>query len=345
MMDHEVQAAQELLAPWRYDVVDPTSGSDISAIRARLLPALRQTIRQSAERRTKNARARVVGAVVLGMTAAAGVALIVGVGRPKVEPIVEAQAPLEVHVTSGQVVHRTAAGDESLQPGRSKRIDPNGVIATIDDAQARLAAGGVEIGLGGRTEVGLEELGSRIVERVRLHEGSVRCVVPPLGASRQFSVVTPDATVVVHGTVFGVEVDPDPHAAPRTCVTVEDGVVTVRHRTGIVRLAAGGSWGCGDPTPTGEALEEGPPVPVTSVARTRGTGIGKVVPGSRRGSRAASQIEDLDAQNRLFRGALAAERRGEVSMAKAALRELLTRHPNSPLAAEARAMLERLEKR
>ena len=98
-----------------------------------------------------------------------------------------------------------------------------------------------------QTEVGVAQSDVGL-ESLRVARGTVRCVVPKLGSERQFSVVTPDATVVVHGTVFTVRFNEE---AKRTCVGVEEGVVSVRHASGKTWLEAGESWGC-EPTPPPE---------------------------------------------------------------------------------------------
>src|SRR5690606_17235396 len=58
----------------------------------------------------------------------------------------------------------------------------------------------------------------------------------------QFSIATPDAQVVVHGTVFSVHVGAPAH--PQTCVRVSEGLVEVRHGAGRVYVEAGQTWGC-----------------------------------------------------------------------------------------------------
>jgi len=357
MMDQqEARRAQDLLAPFRVDPGEPATESETAALRARLVPALRGALRRAVARRVAARRWRMAGLGVTGMAAAAAVTVFVATRGPRAESSATAGSTLEVFVEGGRVVHRSANGVVSMEAGRPLRIVPDGVLATHDDAHARLAAGGVELGLAERTEIGLEELGEGAMERVRLHGGSLRCVVPPLGAQGRFSVVTPDATVVVHGTVFSVEVSPDLRAVPRTCVVVEDGVVSVRHRSGIARLTAGESWGCLDrdeavldlpaerAEPTGSALGNdlgaAAPAPAPPASGPSAPALAAAPRVTRPGPMA-----DLAEQNRLFQGALAAERRGDRAAAAAALEELLRAHPSSPLAPEARTMLARIQSR
>lgn len=335
MMDHEARVAVELLAPLRWVPEEAEEEVATAALRARVLPAMRTALRRSILRRRGQGRRRVLVAALGGVAAAAAVAFAIGLRPPASVTGGAGDEAVEVFVEAGRVVHRSADGDREVDAGRAVQIAANGVLATFDGGSARLDAGRVEIGLGSSTEVGLEELGPRMTERVRLHRGAVRCVVPSLGPGQGFSVVTPDATVVVHGTVFGVEVSPDLQATPRTCVSVEDGVVTVRHRGGIARLEAGERWGCVDEAPMRE------PAPAVASAASP-TVEPSLAERARRRAALRVEAEALEEQNRLFRGALAAERRGEFAMAEAALQELLRRHPTSPLAGEARAMRTRL---
>jgi ferric-dicitrate binding protein FerR (iron transport regulator) len=131
-------------------------------------------------------------------------------------------------------------------------------------------------------------------------------------------VVTPDATVVVHGTVFSVSFDRD---TKKSCVAVEEGVVSVRHASGKTWLEAGDSWGCEQPTPT--SMNRSTPATRPSA------------PSPRAGT--------LAAENALFESAIAADRRGNRAEAQAKLRSLLEKYPESPLAPEARATLARLQ--
>lgn len=352
MMEQDARSAHELLAPFRVDPGEAPGATEVAAVRARMVPALRGALRRAVVRRAAVRRWRTAGLAASGLAAAAAVTLFVATRGPRAEAT--AGATLEVFVEGGRVVHRSAGGEVPVEPGRPVRITANGALATLDDARARLTVGGVEIGLAGRSEVGLEELGEGPMERVRLHDGAVRCVVPPLGEQGRFSVVTPDTTVVVHGTVFTVDVSADPRAAPRTCVAVEDGVVSVRHRTGMVRLTAGESWGCAERDVAMPAVQDaaaasattGPVLPLPADGAPAAAESRPPTPTrAARPGTGAAPIADLAEQNRLFQGALAAERRGDRAAATAALQQLLREHPSSPLAPEARTMLGRLRER
>src|SRR4029077_14080829 len=97
---------------------------------------------------------------------------------------------------------------------------------------------------------------------VQLLAGSVRCEVPKLGEGAHFAVHTPDANVMVHGTVFSVEIRAA--GGPRqTCVRVDEGVVSVLRSDREDLLTHGQSSGCDEvalPTPA-----QSPIVPADAV--------------------------------------------------------------------------------
>jgi hypothetical protein len=233
------------------------------------------------------------------------------------ESIKESPQPamLRVSASVGVVTHDTGKSTETLVAGDVANLPARGRITTAEGAEALIESKGLEVTLRERTEVGVSDESLR---SVRVARGGVRCVVPPLGPYRQFSVVTPDATVIVHGTVFSVQFDRD---TKQSCVAVEEGVVSVRHGTGKTWLEAGESWGC--PPSDAAAADEIPTTNEPSAPRLQ--------PGT------------LAAENALFRSAIAAERKGDDAQARAKLQKLLTKYPESPLAPEARATLARLK--
>lgn len=120
------------------------------------------------------------------------------------------------------------------------------------------------------------EVGS---ERVELLEGTLRLVVPPRNWLSPFSVITPDATVEVHGTRFSVTVRRGRLQPIRTEVRVDEGKVLVSdHRTETL-LTAGGYWSSGETEGTGRAPKagSGPTIPSSAPSRA---GSASLVPTS-----------------------------------------------------------------
>jgi hypothetical protein len=315
----DAKLTRQVLAPLREQPTPVTDAESLDARRQRLLPSIRAVVRKVPVRRAEH-RWRSIVAVAL--PAVAAVALVVGAVATQwtQEPLPEsplaapAPATLRLFAATGQVTFDVGNGTRTIAAGDVTSVPARGRIATGVGAEAQIESEGLEVTLRERTEVGVPEEGLR---SLRMTKGGVRCVVPPLGPDRQFSVVTPDATVVVHGTVFSVRFD---RSTKQSCVAVEEGVVSVRHAGGKTWLESGESWGC----------------ETTTAARETAPAQRPATPRPQRGT--------LEAENLLFQSALAADRRGDHATARAKLQELLAKYPESPLGPEARATLARLQK-
>jgi hypothetical protein len=239
----------------------------------------------------------------------------------------------------GQATARSNANSRSLRAGESLLGDP-GEIETVTDGSAELVtSAGLGLNLGGGTRVSLTGLvGAAASNQVELKQGYLNCSVPHLREGQRFSVQTPDARVVVHGTVFSVRVDSNRARGSETCVEVTDGVVIVQHGDRETALNRGDRWGCEaspstsggqKPTPSGEpntAQSAASNEPVNHVDEPRA---------APRTSARASHRGTLGEESRLLQEALAAERTGQTRQAQVLLEQLLARYPNSPLAPEA----------
>lgn len=298
----------------------------------RELPLRRATHRREVRRKVLMASSLVAAAAVAGFVIAlepwaqpdAERGLASGVGAPVDSP---AATLLDGRLESGalQVLPGSRLGDESR-------------FRTPSDAGARLlTAAGATLAAAPDTEFALEKEAARAMVSqpanqattaqasgalIQLARGSIDFAVPKLAPGRRFQVKTSDALVTVVGTRFFVG------AGAPTCVRVEEGSVQVE-RAGETRvLTAGHAWGCAPPrsNASGEAREP-------------------TLPRSPEKAAQASREGQLDQQNRLLATALAAERRGDVTRARAAFHDLLRRHPDSPFGPEARAGLARLKDR
>jgi hypothetical protein len=178
-------------------------------------------------------------------------------------------------------------------------------------------------------------VGAAATNQVELRQGYLNCSVPHLQEGQRFSVQTPDARVVVHGTVFSVRVDSNRVRGSETCVEVTDGVVIVQHDGSETALNRGDRWGCeASPSPklaaTPSSNPQSAPDPVVvhneqSEPRS-----------SPRTTPRAPQHGTLGEESRLLQEALAAERTGQPARAQSLLNQLLARYPSSPLVPEAR---------
>jgi hypothetical protein len=182
-------------------------------------------------------------------------------------------------------------------------------------------------------------------EAVLLGRGRVLVRVPKLGPARTFAVETPEATVVVHGTVFAVT-----RGESLTRVDVSEGVVSVHHRGEEILLRAGGHWSSDsareDETArrADQAFENAPfaepSLPETASAKPKSTPLHR-----RRGgalAKGASESADseknssLAEENRLLKAAMSARQQGDTHRAAELAGELVARFPASPLVEEAR---------
>ena len=174
---------------------------------------------------------------------------------------------------------------------------------------------------------------ARASEALFLASGGVEVEVPKLDPTRGFSVETPDARVMVHGTHFTVTVESSAEG-PRTRVDVERGIVSVQRGGREVFLSAGQSW----PPPT---VSEAP-APAPSEAADAGVEqSAPEVPAVGAGAPPRSAHHVLDSReladlNRRFARAMALKKSGESPAALRLLDRLAKRYPDSPLAQELR---------
>jgi hypothetical protein len=194
---------------------------------------------------------------------------------------------------------------------------------------------GLRLDLEANSEVSLADMSDQATERrVALMGGQLACAVPKLTPGSSFSVVTPNARVVVHGTKFSVRVDSSEAGVTRTCVRVREGLVAVHHAAGTAMLHANEAWGCPESPPVATPAAPLPVVAAAPHAVHRGPAANLPVRASRDGT--------LGRETELLQSALASEREGRRVAAMASLTELISTYPESPLLPEARAALRRV---
>jgi len=320
--------------------VDPER---LAARRERVVALLKRDVRTLAASRAARTRRR-LGYGALSLAAAAGV--VFGVQRlaergPSAPPLV-----ITFVGSVGETVARSSENARPLHAGESLLGDP-GEIQTVAEGSAELVtSAGLGLNLGGATRVSLAGLvGAAATNQVELRQGYLNCSVPHLQEGQRFSVHTPDARVVVHGTVFSVRVDSNRGRGQATCVEVTDGVVIVQHDGSETALNRGDRWGC-DANPSESPSEraelaanpnpalETPPATADSASAEH-----RFVP---RNVPRSLQHGTLAEESRLLQEALAAERLGQPERAQVLLNQLLARYPSSPLAPEARRAFARI---
>jgi hypothetical protein len=247
------------------------------------------------------------------------------------------EGQLHISEVLGRVTRLEGASQITLAPGAAQAVLPEGELVTAEKSEVSVTTvNGLELKLFENTRIALAELRAKhSYGAVHLESGSIRCRVPQLSEGERFSVITPDATVVVHGTVFSVAVG-GATGATQTCVRVEEGVVSVHAASGETRLLSSQSWGCAAPSDAAAPSVADAPLPVTSSKPERASLPRVAAEPARR------TPGTLDEENRLFQSGLAAERRGDPKAAAESFELLLSRNPHSPLAADARTALARV---
>ncbi len=342
-MNHE-QRVDELLRELREGPVLLAGADEIEAQRGRLLPILRERVREIPElyyeevRQTR--RRRVVYAATALMSMAAAVALFIGISK---QDDASARDGSSLRLAPGGAGLAIAtAGESSVTLAAPIEIAAQGELSVTADSELTTSRG-VQIALSGDTRVGLDALASQHKRaKLRLVGGKVRCAVPPLTDGESFSVVTKLAEVVVHGTEFTVEADSG--GEPRTCVRVTEGLVEVRHAAGSAFVSPGASWGCDSHSADDAESEQtessaSPEVADVSAGASASEHVARVRPKApqRAQPESSENTGTLGHETRLFADAIAAERRGENALARELYQRLLSRYPASPLAPDARA--------
>jgi ferric-dicitrate binding protein FerR (iron transport regulator) len=127
-------------------------------------------------------------------------------------------------------------GDDHTTAQANQVLPSSGALSVQPGARVAARWGGARVLVdGGRTGARLRLVASRTDARsIKLERGRVLFDVDPLAPGQSLSVVTDDATVTVHGTVFLVDASPS-----GTRVAVSRGLVKVASRNRTLDVAAG----------------------------------------------------------------------------------------------------------
>ncbi len=297
-------------------------------------------------------RLGVGGGLVAGAAAAVALFVLGPLGKPPESTEGGATAaaplmpfvPLRTEMTRGSVTRVTGTGKERLGLGDSLVLEEAQALETQENSHARVHGGrglDIDVGPGSRVVVGALEPKTGAA-RLELQRGLVSCSVDPAGVGPKLSVITPDATVSVKGTIFSVEVMDDGEST-RSCVRVQRGLVEVARGGRVEKVSAGQSSGCAQaevPAEDSAASPEGQPearparpseAPLSSRTQSKGSNDGG--------------LPSLARQNSLLARALAAEREGRLMQAESQLTELLEQFPSTPLRVDAETARTRIRKR
>jgi hypothetical protein len=344
-----------LLAPMRDGPVALSGHGAGASRRQRLLPSVHAAVQATPQRLRRTRMLRRATHVGSGIAALIAVVTAIGLRTEPATPAAVAGASLRVEALGSEPVTFVDAAGAAQTIAGDAALDGVGELRAPASSWSRvLTARGARVELAPRARLRVARprtaSGARDVG-LRLEQGEAHLSVPKLSAGDQFSIATPDARVVVHGTIFSVKVD---DAAPsRTCVRVNEGLVEVQHRAGSTFLKPGMQWGCAERTePPAQAtlaavveapkaaVDDADEIATDDAPRARTRSARRHAARARRNA-AAAEAGTLDEETSLLATALAAERDGELTRASSLFSELLVRHPRSPLAPEARMGLAR----
>ena len=318
------QLAQELV---------PSAPEDSSpARRDRLVRSMKDAVDRSAEQAEKARHWRRGGALV---AAAAGFLLLSGLLLKEHRAHGMGGTIAGLDRVSGTVVLTQEGKVGVVGAGAAERALRDGdALQTAAGAHAHLATHKSSINLSESTELKLTQP-SRAEERISLRRGRVDVEVDKAVETKRSVVVeTPDAEVVVRGTVFDVRVDPLAGATNTRVHVTRGSVWVLAQGVQVALLSAGQSWSstggveAAEPkpasVPTPVAVAEAVPPPVAAKA---------VGPSARAPAKEASprRVGTLAEENRLFSAGVEARNRGDALRATELFGELLSTYPQSTL--------------
>jgi hypothetical protein len=298
--------------------------------------ALSRAIRENADRQQRMSRTR----WVVGLGLAASVALGIGVAAHVRRTSVDAsQASAIVAEVQGAVVVTESGQSRVLSHGSSLTLHAVGEIETAPDAQAEIHSQKSLVHLSPATKLTVPQATS-VEERYRLALGHVDVSVDkdsPI--TRSVVVETPNAEVVVHGTVFAVGVAPRAqHTVTEVSVT-RGSVWVLANGVQVALLGPGQHWssennlGNASPAPqlpASPALINAEPAPSAPRAMHRDA------------TAAEAKASTLAEQEHMFQEAIDARNRGDDPHAVELFTRLVARYPNYE---EAEVQLFRAQKR
>jgi hypothetical protein len=321
-----------ILEAWGQRGVPVDAPEDAEQRRHAVVGSMARLLREEKQRRARRKRWIWSAAAAAAVAFASAVSLVRPAAPEHRAQAVAERPPATLHVTSGLVVTLHGEAESRVAPGATQALSPKDEIRVARGAQgtAHLPRG-VRVDLSEDTQATLVSSGEE-EQRFQLARGMLTVSVPKPGGPSTFAIDTPDAQVVVHGTLFTTRVERAESGAVRTFVQVTRGAVLVVRGDSRSLLRAGQSWASPEPEPEKRgkvspsiASEPSPERVVTLHARK----AGRHAPGS-------AEADALAEQNRLFQAALDARAAGDDAAVVRHLDRLLVRFPKTELAREAR---------
>ena len=318
-------------------VVPVEEPARIEQRREQVVASLSRTIRENAEHKRRALRTR----VLWGLGLAASLALAVGVAARARQHTVGSTLATVADVRGAVVV--TEGGESRvLSHGSTIALRAVGEIETALEAQAEIRSQKSLLRIGSATKLTVPQA-TAVEERYRLALGRVDVSVDKDSRiTRSVVVETPNAEVVVHGTVFAVGVAA--HSGHKvTEVTVTRGSVWVlANGVQVAVLGPGQHWSSETQPASALNLPAVPVVPALPATEPDTTPASATHAVHREATPAEAKPSTLAEQSRLFQEAIDARNRGEDARAVESFTRLLARYPSYE---EAEVQLFRAQKR
>ncbi|HEX3775871.1 MAG TPA: FecR domain-containing protein [Polyangiaceae bacterium] len=338
----------EILRRWGTQVVPVDAPEQSERRREQVVNALSRSIREHADRSLRSARIR----SALGLSLAAAVVLGVGIAvalhaRRTNEADLTTATVAEVQ---GAVVVTESGQSRVLSHGSSLTLHAIGEIETAPDAQAEIHSQKSLVHLSPATKLTVPQA-TPLEERYRLALGHVDVSVDRNSKfTRSVVVETPNAEVVVHGTVFAVGVSPRAQHTVTDVSVTRGSVWVLANGSQVAVLGPGQHWS--SENPSANAPPAASVVPAESLDNP--TSTTRSAPGvasanleitthvAHRDAAIGTKSSALAEQDRMFQEAIDARNRGDDARAAELFTRLVARYPNYE---EAEVQLFRAQKR
>lgn len=310
----------------------PSAMEDAAPLRReRLVRAMKDAVERSAEQVERRRR---LERGALGVAAAAALLLLSGALLRERWHGASPATIGGIDAVTGTVV-LTQDGARRVVGAAERNLHDGDSLQTAAGAHARLATSKSSVKLSESTELRLSRP-SAAEERISLRRGRVDVAVEKsVEAKRAVVVETPDAEVVVRGTVFDVRVEPAGGKSSTHVHVTRGSVWVLSQGVQVALLSAGQSWSSHAGVAPAPAPVAAQPAPVPGAAAAAVPETPTLAPKPSAGASSkdsgARKPGTLGEENRLFAAAVEARNRGEATRAAELLSELLATYPQSAL--------------
>lgn len=325
--DRPYDTAERSVRAMRSAIIPVEEAPSVAARRERLLPDLRRFARDAHKARRRRRSIVIAAAAALCVGLGGAVTVVAWRATPAGDMEARAASVGTVQSVSGSGLTVLRAGYPRPIGREPMTLEATDKIATAGGRAVLRFSNGTRVDIEPRTELELERprvAEGRKQEGFAVPSGTVRVRVPKLGPDRQLAVRTPNGLITVHGTAFTVRVTRS-SGTTETQLSVQEGRVSVDGPEGRTWLGPGESWSSRPPSPPSR--------------RAAGSDTPKAAPSAlppRVAAARPAKGSTLAEENRLFQGAVVARRAGRYATAVELCDRLLSRYPDSPMAADAR---------